>query len=69
MIVCVNITDNITETPVYHENLDLENIETPVKVEQLVRFLKETKFKQSEIDFLKDGFTNGFDIGYEGPTE
>ena len=69
MIVCVNITDNITETPVYHENLDLENIKTPVKVEQLVRFLKETKFKQSEIDFLENGFTNGFNIGYEGPTE
>ena len=28
-----------------------------------------TPVRQDEIDFLHDGFTNGFDIGYQGPKQ
>ena len=31
--------------------------------------LWETKYNKDEIEFLVDGFTNGFNIGYRGPTD
>ena len=33
----------------------------------LERLLRESKYDKEETSFLMDGFTNGFDIGYEGP--
>ena len=36
---------------------------------ELNRLLRETNYDRTEIDFLIDGFTNGFSIGYEGVTE
>ena len=55
------------ELPVYYENFDLQNIITPVKAEVLVSLLKEMGYDANKIKFLEDGFTNGFDIGYQGP--
>ena len=52
----------------YFHNYDLENIITPVKGHILTEKLKQAGYDEQEIDFLEDGFTNGFDIGYEGPT-
>ena len=52
--------------PLYHENFDLENVISPVKVEVLQQLLRETNYNNKEIEFLVDGFTNGFDIGYRG---
>ena len=37
-------------------------------MEVLIRLLEETKYDPKEISYLRDGFTNGFDIGYQGPT-
>ena len=39
-----------------------------MKVHNLVKLLKETDYDQSEIQFLEEGFTHGFDIRYQGPT-
>ena len=55
------------EQPEYYENVDLETIVTPVKVDKFIQLLKETKYDPDEISFLKRGFCQGFDIGYEGP--
>ena len=35
-------------------------------MEKFIKLLKETEYPESEVEYLKDGFTNGFDIGYEG---
>ena len=39
----------------------------PVKADQLVSALIQSNYDSKEIRFLKEGFTNGFDIGYNGP--
>ena len=38
-----------------------------MNVTKLVDKLKIAGYDSKEIDFLKEGFTNGFDISYEGP--
>ena len=40
---------------------------TPVNIEELAKLLKLLKYPGDKSSFLVDGFTNGFDIGYEGP--
>ena len=57
------------ELPDYFVNHNLDNIVTPVNMEILVKLLKEADYAEQEITFLEDGFKNGFDIGYAGPTE
>ena len=42
---------------------------TPVKVQLLVQWLEETNYDPNEIEFLKEGFTNGFSIEYHGPQD
>ena len=50
-----------------YENKDLTNIITPVNVQQLGKLLDKTNYNKEESEFLIDGFTNGFDLGYRGP--
>ena len=38
----------------------------PVKVDRLVQLLTQTAYPPDEIAFLKQGFEQGFDIGYDG---
>ena len=45
----------------------LQSVVTPVKVGHFVELLSIADYDPQKIQFLKDGFTNGFDIGYEGP--
>ena len=45
----------------FYENYDLELVITSVKVVEL-------KYDPDKAKFLIEGFTNGFDIGYEGNT-
>ena len=40
---------------------------TPIKVNQLVNLLRQASYPESEVLFLEKSFTEGFDIGYEGP--
>ena len=51
----------------YYENFDLQNIETPVKVDTFTKLLGQANYDPDEIRFLHEGFSQGFDIGYEGP--
>ena len=52
-----------------YRNLDIENIITPVNVENLKILLNESKYDKDESEFLVDGFSNGFDLGYRGPED
>ena len=63
------VADNppIDEKPMFHENLDLQNICTPVKHQVLRELLTQMNFDTAETNFLVDGFKNGFDIQYKGP--
>ena len=61
--------DTKTPVPMYYENFDLQNLVTPVKCDELVRLLKETAYDPQETEFLRLGFIEGFDIGYEGPVQ
>ena len=56
-----------SEQPDYFHNYDLDSIQTPVRVEVLTRLLREANYDENKIRYLEEGFTNGFDIGYEGP--
>ena len=51
----------------YFTNYDLENIVTPLKVENFAKLLRDSNYDRDESQFLIEGFTNGFDIGYSGP--
>ena len=50
-----------------YQNYDLDNIKTPVKVEVFKELLQQSNYDKKESEFLIDGFTNGFSIGYNGP--
>ena len=57
------------QDPEFYENYNLQDIITPIDCEALTQLLVESNYEKSEIQFLRDGFTNGFDIGYEGPKD
>ena len=48
-------------------NHDLNTIVTPLDVGKFAHYLRVSEYDQTESEFLIDGFTNGFDIGYKGP--
>ena len=50
----------------YYENYDLTQVVTPVKIENLKKLLVESKYDQGKTNFPIEGFTNGFEISYEG---
>lgn len=55
------------ETLLWYENYDMDSIVTPVKVRELERLLVETEYPREKTQFLVNGFTEGFTLGYEGP--
>ena len=60
---------NIVEPVDYTENFNLETITTPVRVIELIKQLKASNYPPNEVTFLENGFSNGFDIGYDGPED
>ena len=66
-IYCIYYTGFQEEQVMYFENFDLENIQTPVNVDQFVAAMEEADYQPDKIQFLKQGFTYGFDIGYARP--
>ena len=50
----------------YFENFDLKTIMTPVKPDVFEKLLQEAHYDPQEINFLINGFRNGFDIGFRG---
>ena len=53
--------------PVYSQNLNLDNIVTLIRIQRLEEMLCAAGYDPKKIEFLKKGFTEGFDIGYKGP--
>ena len=51
-----------------YENLDLDNIFTPVNANQLRSLLYESQYNKEISEYLVSGFTEGFDLGYRGPS-
>ena len=49
-------------------NFDFDNVVTPINPVTLQNLLRETHYEENEIEFLVKGFTEGFDISYEGPS-
>ena len=49
------------------KNPDLSNVVTPIKVGKLRDLLNRSHFDVSSSQYLPDGFTNGFDLEYNGP--
>ena len=62
----MSISD-LTDTPEYGFNGDLEEIVTPVKTEKLEEWLLKARCNKEKTEFLVKGFKHGFDIGYQGP--
>ena len=52
--------------PEFYSKFDLENLITPVNIQAYERLLYEVNYDPKEINFLVDGFKNGFDLGYRG---
>ena len=53
----------------YHYNYNLTQIVTPVNANRLEFMLHKSGYDEVETAFLVDGFHNGFDLGYCGPTK
>ena len=49
------------------ENFDLDDIVMQVRVQELRKLLIQTQYDIEETEFLVNGFSRGFDIGYKGP--
>ena len=49
------------------ENLDLQDIVTPVKVKVYGQLLKQAGYDQQKTAFFIEGFTKGFSLEYQGP--
>ena len=57
------------DPPEYFENFDINSVVTPVNAKKLNQLVYDTGYDSDETRFLIDGFTNGFDIGYRGPSK
>ena len=47
-------------------NLNYDDIVTPIKLENYRRLLIEMNYDEKEMEFLTQGFTHGFSLGYSG---
>ena len=52
-----------------YSNNNLHEIHTPVRPEILRNYLIDAQYDRDEIQFLVNGFTSGFSIGYRGPAK
>ena len=52
----------------HYFNGNLSDIVMPLDVDRFEELLTASEYDTDESNFLLDGFRNGFDIGYEGPT-
>ena len=48
-------------------NHNTDNICTPINVHRLARLLQESNYDKKKSEFLIEGFSRGFDLGYRGP--
>ena len=52
-----------------YTNHDLTTVVTPVNVVRLKQLLEQTRYGEEETNFLVQGFTHGFSLGYQGPLQ
>ena len=64
LIRCKYVVD--TTEVLQFENFDIENVKTPVNVHKLKELLEQSEYDRGETEFLLEGFSNGFSIGYCG---
>lgn len=50
-------------------NPDLESLVTPLRVSEYEKLLIQSNYDQAKAKRLIEGFTDGFDLGYRGPTD
>ena len=61
------IADNRLKTELLNfSNLDLDSIVTPVKPNELGKLLYDCNYDRVKTDYLVKGFTEGFDLDYQG---
>ena len=58
-----------TRPILYAKNFDVDHIITPVNAERLEEMLVATGYDEQKTRYLVEGFRNGFDFGYTGPTD
>ena len=51
------------------QNYDTDNIFSPVNVQVLDSYLRESGYPDEKRQFLVDGFSSGFDLGYRGSSQ
>ena len=56
----------LIEEILMYENLDLDNLITPVNSDALEAILTQSEYNPEKTKFLVDGFRYGFSLGYEG---
>lgn len=49
------------------ENYDFTSLVTPINIDVFESLMHESKYDKAEIEFIVEGFKNGFSIGYQGP--
>ena len=54
------------EEILYFENFDLETLVTPINVDRFCELLRESDYDKNEIQFIWNGFNDGFPIEYHG---
>ena len=66
---CSSQVTNQKNNDLQHSNFNLSDIVMPVHIDCLAKELHRTNYDRSETKYLIQGFTNGFDLGYEGSWE
>ena len=61
-----DFTDFFLDIDMTDYNGDLQNIMTPVRADVLLQLLHESQYPDEETQFLYNGFTSGFQIGFTG---
>ena len=65
----LSLVDEGSREILQYSNNNLHEIHTPVHPEILCSYLIDAQYNSDEIQFLVNGFTSGFSIGYQGPTK
>ena len=65
----LSFPDQQTEEILEFSNWDLENVQTPIDVDELEHLLRLSMYDPAKTSSLVRGFRDGFDLNYQGPTQ
>ena len=57
------------EEILWHENFDIDHIFTHVNGVRFAELLRQAKYPESKVKFIEEGFSSGFSLNYEGPSD